>query len=274
MDAADPRPRLRALLHDQGEGEGHGARPGHRLRHREAERRLHLAWTASRDRARPSTSTCPRSEARGGRKDAGRPAGASAARARRPCCSSRTRRMRPRARAGGAGGAAATGCCEAAGGRGGAAHGRGPPGDDRPAADRRGDAGHERARAGRAARPLASRDEGALHLGLHRRRRLPARRAARGDSAFIQKPFTTDALERKVREILDSEARPAGGSDPTGRPRRRGSASPPFARSGRISSFSTPRGHMCAHIPQPTQAARLNDWLAIAYCRTSMPISQ
>jgi hypothetical protein len=34
------------------------------------------------------------------------------------------------------------------------------------------------------------------------------------------------------------------------------------------------RGHMCAHMPQPTQAACLTSWLAMAYWRTSMPISQ
>ena len=62
----------------------------------------------------------------------------------------------PRARAGGAGGERLPGPRGRRRGRS-PAHGRGPPGDDRPAADRRGDAGHQRARGGRASRPFASR---------------------------------------------------------------------------------------------------------------------
>ena len=38
----DPRPGLRALLHHQTSGRGHRTRPGDGLRHREAERRVHL----------------------------------------------------------------------------------------------------------------------------------------------------------------------------------------------------------------------------------------
>ena len=49
---------------------------------------------------------------------------------------------------------------------------------------------------------------------------------------------------------------------------------PPLKRSGFVSSLSTPRGQTWAHMPQPTQAARFTSTFAIAYWRTSMPISQ
>ena len=49
---------------------------------------------------------------------------------------------------------------------------------------------------------------------------------------------------------------------------------PAFQLGARFSSRSTPRGQTWAHIPQPTQEARVNDWFAIAYWRTSIPISQ
>ena len=55
-DAVAP---LRAVLHDQGGGQGHRPRAGHGLRHRQAERRLHQRRTASRARGRRSRSTCP-----------------------------------------------------------------------------------------------------------------------------------------------------------------------------------------------------------------------
>jgi len=48
MDRRDPSPDLRAVLHDQGVGQGHGAGPGNSVWHRQAERRPHLgvqrAW--------------------------------------------------------------------------------------------------------------------------------------------------------------------------------------------------------------------------------------
>jgi len=48
---------LRAVLHHQGRGAGHGAGPFDRLRHREAERRLHFRRQRARVRQRPSGST-------------------------------------------------------------------------------------------------------------------------------------------------------------------------------------------------------------------------
>jgi hypothetical protein len=39
---------------------------------------------------------------------------------------------------------------------------------------------------------------------------------------------------------------------------------PAFQRTGLFSSLSRPRGHMCAHMPQPTQAARFTSWLLAA----------
>ena len=56
-----PAAHLRAVLHDQGAGQGHRARAGHGVRHRRAEPAATSRSTASRARARRSRSTCPRS---------------------------------------------------------------------------------------------------------------------------------------------------------------------------------------------------------------------
>ena len=55
----DPGAHLRAVLHHQGDGQGHRPRARHRVRHRQAERRQRSGCTASPGRARPSRSTCP-----------------------------------------------------------------------------------------------------------------------------------------------------------------------------------------------------------------------
>ena len=54
----DRRQDLRAVLLDQGSRQGHRPRPLHRLRHRQADRRLRLCGLRSRARARPSASSC------------------------------------------------------------------------------------------------------------------------------------------------------------------------------------------------------------------------
>ena len=54
----DAGAHLRAVLHDQGDRPGHGARPLDRLRHRHAERRHDLRAHSRRARAPPSRSAC------------------------------------------------------------------------------------------------------------------------------------------------------------------------------------------------------------------------
>ena len=58
MDAETERAHLRAVLHHQGAGQGHGPRALHRLRHREAERRPHLGLQRARPRHHVHASTC------------------------------------------------------------------------------------------------------------------------------------------------------------------------------------------------------------------------
>ena len=91
MDAGRPGPHLRAVLHDQGAGQGHRAGPGHRLRDREAERRAHLASTASPATARRSRSTC-RARTRPRTEPIARAVAGASSRGTRRSSSSRTRR--------------------------------------------------------------------------------------------------------------------------------------------------------------------------------------
>ncbi len=56
--ARDHGQDLRALLHDQGSGQGHRAWPCHGLRHHQAVRRLHLTRNPKSARVRPSASSC------------------------------------------------------------------------------------------------------------------------------------------------------------------------------------------------------------------------
>ena len=132
-------------------GQGHGPGAGHGLRHRQAERRPHRGVQRGRARARRSRSTCraPRRRRRAAA-DAGRPTPRPAGTRDGPAGRGRGRR----AQAGAARCSSAHGYTRAGGGtrrrrRCGLA-GR-TPAADRPAGDRRGDAGDERAGAGRAA---------------------------------------------------------------------------------------------------------------------------
>ena len=56
--AGDHRQDLRAVLHHQGGRQGHRPRALDGLRHRQADRRLHLCRTRRPGRARPSASSC------------------------------------------------------------------------------------------------------------------------------------------------------------------------------------------------------------------------
>ncbi len=83
MDAATRGPDLRAVLHHQGGGEGHRARAGDGVRHRQAERRLHRG----RERAGPGRRL-QGVPARGGRGGGGGRAGQAV---RQPACAARRR---------------------------------------------------------------------------------------------------------------------------------------------------------------------------------------
>ena len=81
---------VRAVLHHQGAGQGHGARALDRLRHRAAERRHRARHQRARARQHASASTCRRWRRRPGRRRSRRgPTGCAAA---RPSCWWRTSR--------------------------------------------------------------------------------------------------------------------------------------------------------------------------------------
>ena len=82
---------LRTVLHHQGGGPGHRPGPGHRLRHRQTERRLHQASPASRMWGPPSRSTCPGTWGRPSELGRGLWRGPPSG-ARRPSCSWKTSR--------------------------------------------------------------------------------------------------------------------------------------------------------------------------------------
>ena len=205
MDAADAGARLRAVLHHQGAGQGHRPRPRDRVRHREAERRLHRV--ESEVGARHDVHDLPAARRRGpvGVSGAGHAASPRSAAARRRSCSSRTKTalralareiLRRRS---------ATRCSKP---RSRARRSRSRErhdGADRPARDRRGDAGDERAASWpNALSAHAAGPEGAVHVGLHGRRGRPSRHRASPAAAFLQKPFTPHDLTRAVREALAS----------------------------------------------------------------------
>ena len=90
MDDATRAHALRAVLHDEGAGQGHRARAGDGVRHRQAERRLHRGATASPGsgttfRDLPPASTTRVAGAEGAADRAGSPRAAP-----RRSCSSRT----------------------------------------------------------------------------------------------------------------------------------------------------------------------------------------
>ena len=88
----DAGAHLRAVLHHQGAGQGHRPRAATVLRHRRAERRRTSRSRASPATARPSRIYLPRARRAGRRRRPGAPAEPVARAARRPSCSSRTRR--------------------------------------------------------------------------------------------------------------------------------------------------------------------------------------
>ena len=173
MDAETQARDLRAVLHHQGAGQGHRPRAGDGLRHRQAERRLHLASTASpghgttlqdlpaagRGRRRERRRTARRPRRAGGTETIllveDEPARARAR--RRACCGARLHGARGRA--------TATRRCAVR------PAARRP---DRPAAHRRGDAGDERPE-------LAER---------------AAARCARGLKVLFMSGYTDDAVLR------------------------------------------------------------------------------
>ena len=72
MDDGHPAKNLRAVLHDEGSGQRDGARPGHRVRNREAERRLHPGAHCAGERRRiPDLSAAHRGGSGQDRRTAG-----------------------------------------------------------------------------------------------------------------------------------------------------------------------------------------------------------
>ena len=92
MDARDPGPHLRALLHHQGAGQGHRARAWPRSTASSSRAAATSGSTASRARARRSRSTCRGSTRRPSRRDRAAPAPAAPRGGTRRSCWSRTRR--------------------------------------------------------------------------------------------------------------------------------------------------------------------------------------
>ena len=146
--------RVRAVLHHQGQGRGHRPRPGHRLRHRHPGRRARPDLLRAGPRARRSRSCCRRPT----RPSPARPATAHA----QPAPRRRRDDPRRRGRAGDARGDPPDPREQRLRGAGRGRRARGArsspsehPGDDRPAADRRRDAGDAR-QGGRRARHRAA----------------------------------------------------------------------------------------------------------------------
>ena len=90
IDAADARAHLRALLHDQGGGQGHRPRPVDGVRHRDAVGRADRRSTAPSAAARPSASFCRAPTRRRHHQRPLRARGGPARAAARRCCWSRT----------------------------------------------------------------------------------------------------------------------------------------------------------------------------------------
>ena len=214
MDDADAGAHLRAVLHHQGDRQGHRARPVYRVRHRAAERRRPLRL--QRARARHHVQGVSAARRRAARGTARRPRRATAAAPKR-CSWSKTR---PRcARSPGAScrrPAIPSSRPKAATRRWPCSRARGPVHLD---AHRRGDAGHERARPGAARRRSAARGQGALRVRLHRRRHLPPRRprrrqplhqqAVRAGRAEAQESarFSTDGLRACACALVRARVR-------------------------------------------------------------------
>ena len=205
MDAATPGAHLRAVLHHQGRGKGTG---------------LGLATVygivqqsgghiAGRQRARAghrrSRSTCPRIDGARARPRGRAPPSATARAAPRRSCSSRTRTA-VRELVGEVLRRRGYHVLAAANRHGGARRRAGARGPDRPAADRRGDAEHERHGdwptriAGDADPELEvlymsgyTDDDAIVHQGV-----------LDPGTAFLQKPFTADALSRRCARFWGS----------------------------------------------------------------------
>ena len=210
----DAGAHLRALLHDQGAGQGDGPRPRDGLRHREAERRAHpRVQRAGHGHVVQDLSAAHRRA--GG-------AGAFAFRRRAP-----TRdRNRPARRGRGRGAwsrardprEARLYRARSVGAVGRDAHRPAAPRDHRAAADRRGHAADERTRAGGNDRRRAPRDEGAVHVGLHRRRDRAPRRARARHPLHREAVHAPDARDEDPRGARRTRPKPPASSSSTTNP--------------------------------------------------------
>ena len=185
-------------------GQGHRARPGHGVRHREAERRQHLRCTASRARAPTFNIYLPRHRRRRRPSSGARERRSAVPAARRPSCWWRTKTRCARC---------ARRILERTGyrvlearqrRRRAAACARGARGRDRPAADRRGDAADERPRAGRAARGAHRPGLKVLFMSGYTDERDRAARRAQAGYSLHRQAVHSAALRRKVRDVLDA----------------------------------------------------------------------